>query len=315
MSRLFVFLFMLLSMNLYGQKTVEGFDVWYKPTKYVPRFRVTTEPKDGRWYREAYYMPEEKLAVKSWCKDKECKVEDGSEIVYYPNGRLQSTGSYSNGKKEGKWLRYYENGKMQDSAFYTKGHIQGKALGWNEEGFLTDSIMGDGRGNRKETHWYATGSLSSTGNISNDTTRVNRWMYYHNNGQILAMENYGINGKRISCDCLDEKGVRLDSCNEQEAVFSYDERAWFKFLERNLRADVPVNKGAHVGRYTIVVGFSVDVDGSLSDFKSITNYGYGMEEEVIRMLKASPPWKPALFFGKLIKAYRRQPVTFQVVEE
>jgi hypothetical protein len=315
MFKLFILIFILASVNASGQKIVEGFDVHYRVTKNKPRYRVTTEAKDGRWYREAYYLPEEKLAVRAWYKDRECKIEDGLETVYYTNGQLQSTGSYINGQKEEIWLRYHENGKIWDSTFYTKGHIQGKSLGWSEEGLLVDSISGDGRGNKRETHWYPNGGIWWQGNIANDTTKVNRWSYYHKNGKILATEIFNSKGERISCDCLNEKGVRLDSCNEKEAVFSEDERAWFKFLERFLRADVPVNKGAPVGTYTIMVGFSVDVDGTLSDFKTLTNFGYGMEDEVIRLLKSSPPWKPAVWYGQLIKAYRRQPVTFRVTEE
>jgi protein TonB len=39
-----------------------------------------------------------------------------------------------------------------------------------------------------------------------------------------------------------------------------------------------------------------------------------MEDEVIRVLKLSPRWKPASQNGRFVKAYRKQPVTF-VIEE
>jgi protein TonB len=37
-----------------------------------------------------------------------------------------------------------------------------------------------------------------------------------------------------------------------------------------------------------------------------------MEEEVVRIIKKGPKWKPAVQNGKLVNAYRRQPVTFVV---
>jgi hypothetical protein len=37
-----------------------------------------------------------------------------------------------------------------------------------------------------------------------------------------------------------------------------------------------------------------------------------MEEEVVRILKKSPKWSPAIQNGKPVKAYRRQPVTFMI---
>lgn len=47
----------------------------------------------------------------------------------------------------------------------------------------------------------------------------------------------------------------------------------------------------------------------------LTNFGFGMEQEVIRTLKLSGTWNPAIQNGRPVKAYRKQPVTFQVVDE
>jgi periplasmic protein TonB len=87
---------------------------------------------------------------------------------------------------------------------------------------------------------------------------------------------------------------------------------WEKFLLRNLNGNVPVDNGANPGRYQIVVQFVVDVDGSVSDIKPITNVGFGMEQEAIRVLRKATKWEPAWQNGKQVKAYRRQPITFQV---
>jgi len=90
---------------------------------------------------------------------------------------------------------------------------------------------------------------------------------------------------------------------------------WKRFLERNLSGEVPVDNGAAPGTYTVMVQFIVDVDGSISDIKPLTNHGYGMEQEAIRVIKKSGKWKPAIQNSREVKAYRRQPVTFQVLEQ
>jgi hypothetical protein len=100
---------------------------------------------------------------------------------------------------------------------------------------------------------------------------------------------------------------------EIEDSFPGGEPAWRKFLEKNLNAAIPLNNGAPSGTYTVVIQFVVSKDGSLSDIKALTNHGYGMEKEVIRILKFSPKWEPAIAGGVPIKAYRKQPVTFQLV--
>lgn len=65
----------------------------------------------------------------------------------------------------------------------------------------------------------------------------------------------------------------------------------------------------------VVVQFIVDQKGTLSDIKALTAHGYGMEQEVIRVLKKSPKWLPAQVNGRKVKAYRKQPITFAVSDK
>jgi len=99
-----------------------------------------------------------------------------------------------------------------------------------------------------------------------------------------------------------------------EAGFPGGDPAWKKFLEKNLRGDVATENGAPAGIYMVLVQFIVDKEGNLSDIKPLTNWGYGMEKEVLRLLKISPKWSPAIQNGRAVKAYRKQPVTY-IIEE
>ena len=78
---------------------------------------------------------------------------------------------------------------------------------------------------------------------------------------------------------------------------------------------IPVKNGAPDGTYTVVVQFVVDKEGNISEVKPLTRHGYGMEAEVIRVIKKGPQWIPAIQFGRNVKAYRKQPVTFTVMSE
>ena len=100
-----------------------------------------------------------------------------------------------------------------------------------------------------------------------------------------------------------------------EATFSGGEAAWRKYLEQNLDPNVPVENGAPIGIYTVVVQFIVDKTGAISDIKTLTNFGYGMEQEVMRIMKKSPMWSPASQNNRSVKAYRKQPVTFVIDAE
>ncbi|HEY6503017.1 MAG TPA: energy transducer TonB [Chitinophagaceae bacterium] len=90
---------------------------------------------------------------------------------------------------------------------------------------------------------------------------------------------------------------------------------WEKFLLRNLNANIPVDNGAPEGRYKVVIRFVVDLDGNVSDIQALTNHGYGMEQEAIRVLKKANGWEPAFQYDRHVKAYRMQPITFEVVSE
>lgn len=90
---------------------------------------------------------------------------------------------------------------------------------------------------------------------------------------------------------------------------------WEKFLLRNLNAQTPVDNNAPAGNYKVLIQFVVDIDGTVSDIKPLTNLGYGLEQEAIRVLKKAKNWDPAIQNGRQVKAYRIQVITFQVAGE
>lgn len=102
---------------------------------------------------------------------------------------------------------------------------------------------------------------------------------------------------------------------EIEAGFPGGDGAWKKFLERNLNGQTPSDNGAPEGTYRVLVQFVVDKEGNVSDVKALTNYGYGMEEEAVKAIKKGPKWTAAEQNGRKVKAYRTQPIVFQVTSE
>ncbi|MGZ8549477.1 MAG: energy transducer TonB, partial [Chitinophagaceae bacterium] len=69
---------------------------------------------------------------------------------------------------------------------------------------------------------------------------------------------------------------------------------WEKFLMRNLNSNILVDNGAPTGNYTVLIKFVVDIDGSISDIMPLTNRGFGLEQEAIRVVKKATKWKPAI---------------------
>ena len=99
---------------------------------------------------------------------------------------------------------------------------------------------------------------------------------------------------------------------EIEATFPGGGEGWKAFLEANLNVDIPAKRKAPAGNYKVVLQFIVDKTGKVSDIKALTAHGFGMEGEVMRVMRRSPRWQPASMKGRLVKAYRKQPITFAV---
>jgi protein TonB len=122
-------------------------------------------------------------------------------------------------------------------------------------------------------------------------------------------------GKQIVEEKKEEDENKIFDKVEIEAAFPGGDGKWRQYLERNANGQVATDNGAPEGTYTTVVQFVVDKEGNISDVKSLTNHGYGMEEEAMRVIRKGPKWTPAVQNGRQVKAYRKQPITFQVQSE
>jgi TonB-dependent SusC/RagA subfamily outer membrane receptor len=112
-----------------------------------------------------------------------------------------------------------------------------------------------------------------------------------------------------------ESASRTFTKVEVEPAFPGGASAWYSFLTKNLDAGSPARNNAPAGEYTVVVRMKVSDDGRLSDFKAITNHGFGMEAAAIRALENSPYWNPAYQNGKAVNAIKTQAFTFAVKGE
>jgi antitoxin component YwqK of YwqJK toxin-antitoxin module len=304
-----VLLFVLFALSASAQKIEEGYDYFFRPTTNNPHFYVLTEKEDTLWHRTAYYIAEKTLAMEGWYKDEKCKIAEGKQSWFHPTRILKSVGNFKNGFKEGIWLQYNTKGELVDSATYTHGKLTGVEMKWYDNGYPSDSLNFDGEGNGVQISWYDNGILSSAGYWTQDTLKKARWKYYSPNGKIIATEDF-VNGKKVASACFDDAGNVLSDCEEKEATPKGGIEGWKQFLSKNLNPLVPADKGAPVGKYTVIVRFIVDVNGNMTNLTPLTHLGYGMEEEVVRMLQKAPRWTPGYQHGRPVKSYHSQPITF-----
>ena len=96
---------------------------------------------------------------------------------------------------------------------------------------------------------------------------------------------------------------------EEMASFPGGPAACMKYIADNIRTPKECEESDAQGR--VILGFTVNEDGSLSDIKvmrSITPY---LDKEAIRIVKSMPKWNPAKQNGKPVKTKYTLPVTFR----
>lgn len=101
---------------------------------------------------------------------------------------------------------------------------------------------------------------------------------------------------------------------ETPASFPGGEKAWKKFLEKNIDPFAPVEDGAPAGVYTVILQFVVNSEGRMHNVKALTKHGYGMEEQAVRVIQRGPRWNPAMQNGKAVALEHRQSITFVVLQ-
>ncbi len=96
---------------------------------------------------------------------------------------------------------------------------------------------------------------------------------------------------------------------EVEASFPGGEESWKKYAQKVLdkNKDALEKEGK---KGTCIVEFIVDKNGYISNITALTMKGTALAGIAVDAVKKGPQWNPALQNGRLVKAYRRQPVSY-----
>jgi protein TonB len=92
--------------------------------------------------------------------------------------------------------------------------------------------------------------------------------------------------------------------------FPEGEKALNDFLRKNIRYPQLAKENNIMGK--VIASFIVNTDGSISDIKIVRAIGGGCDEEVIRVLRLMPNWKPGEVSGRAVKVKYTIPVSFSI---
>lgn len=82
----------------------------------------------------------------------------------------------------------------------------------------------------------------------------------------------------------------------------------YRYLKRTIK--YPQEAKANNIQGKVFLSYIVDTDGSLKDIKVLRGLGYGLDEEAVRAIKASPRWIPGKVNGKAVRVQYSIPISF-----
>ena len=97
---------------------------------------------------------------------------------------------------------------------------------------------------------------------------------------------------------------------EQMPEFPNGEESMMQYIAEQVKYPAEAKKAGAQGR--VYIGFIVEPDGSLSDFKVLRGIGYGCDEEALRVVKSMPKWQPGMHRGKAVRVQYLVPVNFKL---
>lgn len=99
---------------------------------------------------------------------------------------------------------------------------------------------------------------------------------------------------------------------EIESAYPGGKSAWMRFLLKTIRYPQEASDNRIAG--TVVVEFIVDRDGTVSAVQAISG-PEELRDEAVRVIMKSGKWTAAIQNGRFVRSYKKQPITFMLVDE
>lgn len=102
----------------------------------------------------------------------------------------------------------------------------------------------------------------------------------------------------------------FDTIQPVKAQFPGGDSAWNKFYAETMK--YPAYALEHRVEGTVYVSFNVEEEGTLTNVQIVETPHKILSEEVLRIVKLMPKWKPATNNGKPVKYSMKMPITFKI---
>jgi protein TonB len=111
----------------------------------------------------------------------------------------------------------------------------------------------------------------------------------------------------------EEDPNKIFTAVEKEPNFPGGEAAFANYLGKNIHYPAIAKENNVQGK--VFLSFVVERDGSLTDIRVVRGIGSGCDDEAVRVLKASPKWRPGIQNGRPVRVAYTIPISFTLQSE
>ena len=123
-----------------------------------------------------------------------------------------------------------------------------------------------------------------------------------------------VEARAVSEDKVSENSASIETATENmpdsHAEFKGGQTAMISYLVNAIKYPEAAQNAGVEGK--VVVEFTVNADGTLSDFKVVKSVSPELDAEALRFIKAMPAWSPAIVDGKTVACSYVLPVSFKL---
>ena len=213
--------------------------------------------------------------------------------------------------KQGLFQLFFKNGRKKSQGNYESNVENGSCEEWDSIGHLIDSIMYDHGKVIDSTRFYydKNGTLRAYSffDIKNDKEHI---ISYNDSGKIISEISFvGQKGILTSHEPDKIKTDSLFTREEIEASYPGGRAAWNQYIATRVGRNYDeLIKDGQTG--TCWVSFMIDTDGKIRNVQATTMQHSALAKIAVSIISYGPKWKPAMQYGRPVKAYRLQPVGF-----
>lgn len=149
-------------------------------------------------------------------------------------------------------------------------------------------------------------------NVLKDKPAMDKYGEKGTNGVIeITLKNFTDKGAREnSQDTAKPKFNKVFTRVENPPYYSRGMTAFADYIHNNIQYPKEAIENKKEG--AVSIQFIIDEDGKLSDFKKISDVGFGLEEEAIRLIKNSSGWNPGIQNGHKVPVEIVQQIIFRL---